>query len=273
MTAQLSLKRLKEDLILGTTGSINGRACHLASWEAVCKTKGEGGLGIKDLRNMNDALALSHLWDIENRKRNKWMEWNLSFKCVQIEHNEPKWIGRGSGFNVKDTYDTITSHIDKPEWLRMVWNDFNVPRCSLNALLIAKDGLLTRDKLRRMGLEVDAICPLCGDEPETRDHLFFGCNFSRSILNKTMNFLGVENCLEEWELIIAWFKSKNPNRYKTKFTAACLTLCMFEVWKCRNYKIFRHEYIQDATANNTVIWNIKIKLSAILNKPCVIEYT
>ncbi|KAL9683684.1 hypothetical protein QQ045_015512 [Rhodiola kirilowii] len=177
----------------------------------------------------------------------------------------------GLSFNVRDTYETITSHIDKPEWLRMVWNDFNVPRCSLNAWLIAKDKLLTRDKLRHMGLEVDAICPLCGAELETKDHLFFGCNFSRSILNKTMNFLGVENCPKEWELIIVWFKRKNPNRYKTKVIAACVTLCMFEVWKCRNYKIFRHEYIQDTTASNTIIWNIKIKLSAILTKPCVNE--
>ncbi|KAL9686300.1 hypothetical protein QQ045_023756 [Rhodiola kirilowii] len=56
-------------------GSLSGRACHLASWPTVCKPKREGGLGIKDLKIMNECLVLSQLWDIEKRKRNKWMEW------------------------------------------------------------------------------------------------------------------------------------------------------------------------------------------------------
>ncbi|KAL9685972.1 hypothetical protein QQ045_023427 [Rhodiola kirilowii] len=75
-------------------------------------------------------------------------------------------------------------------------------RCSLNAWLIAKDKLLTRDRLRLRGLAVDAICPVCEAEPESRNHLFFSCK----------------------------------------------------------------ECIQETKAINAVIWNIKMKLSAILSK-------
>ncbi|KAL9691833.1 hypothetical protein QQ045_012260 [Rhodiola kirilowii] len=92
------------------------------------------------------------------------------------------------------------------------------------------------------------------------------CIFSSAILTNTMNFLGVGNCPKEWELIIAWFKNKNPKRYKTRFIVAGITLSSFEIWKCRNYKIFRQEGIQNTIASNTVIWNIKIKLCSILSK-------
>ncbi|KAL9683021.1 hypothetical protein QQ045_014833 [Rhodiola kirilowii] len=45
-----------------------------------------------------------------------------------------------------------------------------------------------------------------------------------------------------------------------------LTLCMFKIWKCRNYKILREENIQEITVTNTIIWNIRMKLGAYLSK-------
>ncbi|CAI0443180.1 unnamed protein product, partial [Linum tenue] len=37
-------------------------------------------------------------------------------------------------------------------------------------------------KLRNWGKLVDASCVLCGSEVETRDHLFFACEYSRRLL-------------------------------------------------------------------------------------------
>lgn len=38
------------------------------------------------------------------------------------------------------------------------------------------DRLLTQDRLQQMRIGKDASCALCGDQPETNEHLFFKCN-------------------------------------------------------------------------------------------------
>ncbi|CAH8326641.1 unnamed protein product [Eruca vesicaria subsp. sativa] len=40
---------------------------------------------------------------------------------------------------------------------------------------------LTRYRLRQWGLQSDASCLLCGDNDESRNHLYFNCNCSSEI--------------------------------------------------------------------------------------------
>ncbi|KAL9667918.1 hypothetical protein QQ045_002287 [Rhodiola kirilowii] len=123
-------KRLQSwsNIFLSRADSLSGRACYLASWRTVCKPTREGGLSIKDLKIMNESLVLSQFWDIEKKGINGWSGWRSigskgdtrgiltsklvilgfliaflnagSWKCIQINENKLKWIGKGTGFNV-----------------------------------------------------------------------------------------------------------------------------------------------------------------------------
>ncbi|KAL9675646.1 hypothetical protein QQ045_003849 [Rhodiola kirilowii] len=42
-------------------GKAAGRGCHLLSWKTVCRDKKEGGLGIRNIELMNDAMMLNQL--------------------------------------------------------------------------------------------------------------------------------------------------------------------------------------------------------------------
>ncbi|KAL9672939.1 hypothetical protein QQ045_029192 [Rhodiola kirilowii] len=53
-------------------GCAPGRSCHLNSWEKVCLDKKEGGLGIRNLELLNDAIILKQLWDLSNESQNLW---------------------------------------------------------------------------------------------------------------------------------------------------------------------------------------------------------
>ncbi|KAL9670050.1 hypothetical protein QQ045_007601 [Rhodiola kirilowii] len=118
-------------------GHRQGRGMYLVSWKDVWKAKVEGGLGIKCLETMNAAIFLTHLWDINQDKNNKWVQWtkaywskdknwrekegkssnswvlkrllkcqNLTSKCTTF-NNGLQWTDKGQGFTVKDTYDTL----------------------------------------------------------------------------------------------------------------------------------------------------------------------
>ncbi|KAL9666212.1 hypothetical protein QQ045_000536 [Rhodiola kirilowii] len=101
-------------------GKAEGRGCNLISWNAVCLDKREGGLGIKNLEVMNEALVLNQLWDLTRNSQNIWSCWvseywtkgihcswvlrrlsfckNLSSKCTEVVDGELRWTGEGKGF-------------------------------------------------------------------------------------------------------------------------------------------------------------------------------
>ncbi|KAL9688739.1 hypothetical protein QQ045_033163 [Rhodiola kirilowii] len=49
------------------------------SWKEVCKEKSEGGLGIKDLSIMNEAMRLNKLWEMGNDADSVWKAWTKAY--------------------------------------------------------------------------------------------------------------------------------------------------------------------------------------------------
>lgn len=45
-----------------------------ASWEIVCKSKDEGGLGVKDIRQFNIILLSKWIWKLGTKKEGQWKE-------------------------------------------------------------------------------------------------------------------------------------------------------------------------------------------------------
>jgi hypothetical protein len=49
------------------------------SWKAICAPKGEGGLGIRRIRDMNKALLASLIWRLISRQKSLWVAWVYSY--------------------------------------------------------------------------------------------------------------------------------------------------------------------------------------------------
>ncbi|KAL9677830.1 hypothetical protein QQ045_015666 [Rhodiola kirilowii] len=276
-------------------GKAEGRGCHLISWNAVCLDKREGGIGIKDLEVMNEALVLNQLWDLNRNSQSIWSCWvreywtkgihwwdnphlissswvlrrmafckNLSSKCTEVVDGALRWTGEGKGFTVRDTYRTLKRRAEEVDWSNLAWNRFNTPRASFNAVLVAKDRLLTRSRLRKMRMNVDPTCVLCNVEEESRDHLFFQCTVSQEICGKVLKFLGVTGVPTHWHVLIPWFKNLNQGRIRTRLIAAAISGSMYEIWRARNSIIFREESINLDLISRSIIWNLKTKIGGII---------
>ena len=72
--------------------------------------------------------------------------------------------------------------------------------------------LPTKDRLISWGLTIDGDCKLCQIEPKTRDHLFFGCSFSRGIWRTILQLCGLKRRVGSWTEELDWaiqrFKGK-----------------------------------------------------------------
>ncbi|KAL9659174.1 hypothetical protein QQ045_018650 [Rhodiola kirilowii] len=56
-----------------------GRSCNLVCWEDVCKEKFEGGLGIKNLNVMNEAMVMNQLWAMSKEEDSLWKFWTAAY--------------------------------------------------------------------------------------------------------------------------------------------------------------------------------------------------
>ncbi|KAJ0494731.1 hypothetical protein HanIR_Chr12g0600811 [Helianthus annuus] len=58
--------------------NIKGKA--KVKWSQVCLPKREGGLGIRRVRDMNNALMVTHIWSLITLRESLWVKWVHSYR-------------------------------------------------------------------------------------------------------------------------------------------------------------------------------------------------
>ncbi|KAL9687809.1 hypothetical protein QQ045_032216 [Rhodiola kirilowii] len=192
-----------------------------------------------------------------------WLIVKTSVGIAKVADGRLVWKGEGKGFTVEDTYRTLKARRGEVDWYKLTWNLFNTPRASLDAVLVARDRLLTKSRVRNMTMNVDPFCVLCKEEEETRDHLFFQYSTSRAICGKVLNFLGVPRVPVQCHLLIPWFKSLNQGHIRTRMIVAAITRAMYEIWGARNNIIFRGKSIDMDGIIRSIIWGLKVKIGGL----------
>ena len=79
----------------------------------------------------------------------------------------------------------------KVEWANTTWNRATTPRSRFIMWLAYQDKLKTKQKILNVGMIEDNICPICGTQIETKDHLFFNCVLSRQCIAMLRQWLKV----------------------------------------------------------------------------------
>ncbi|XP_039022098.1 uncharacterized protein LOC120154405 [Hibiscus syriacus] len=78
-------------------------------------------------------------------------------------------------------WDKIREKRSKVAWHRIIWFPAHIPKFSLITWMATLDRLLTKERLSRFGMVVDANCVFCGAEQESRTHIFLDCSFSNEV--------------------------------------------------------------------------------------------
>ncbi|KAL9677949.1 hypothetical protein QQ045_015787 [Rhodiola kirilowii] len=154
------------------------------------------------------------------------------------------------------------------DWYKLVWNDFNAPRDSFNAWLVAQDRLMTKDRMCKWGFVGGNACVFCKATEESRNHLFFDCSFTKAVWLHVTEFLNVLQAPSNWELLIPWYKGLTQKRLRTKLIAAACTRAMNGIWLARNAKIFKDEDTTVISLVRETVWYLKMKIGAIKKEAC-----
>nr|XP_009601179.1 uncharacterized protein LOC104096501 [Nicotiana tomentosiformis] len=124
--------------------------------------------------------------------------------------------------------------MEKWPWSRWVWSKGNVPKHSFICWLAGHGQLLTRVRLQKMGVTQDTMCAICDNAPETIEHLFFECQFSRACVQAMVKWLniGVQNTTLQgmWRRLTRGVKGENCRNLVNSVLAALV----YYIWKAGN---------------------------------------
>lgn len=129
-----------------------------------------------------------------------------------------------------------------PEY-KFRWNSWIPKKVLIMAWRAELDRLPTRVNLLRRNIIVESVmCPICGDIPETPDHIFAACGFAQMVWTFVSQWCGIPEIyafglrdLLELDAVIS-----GSAKFKKAFQAVCLT-SLWCIWKARNQVIFEHK--------------------------------
>ncbi|XP_039038587.1 uncharacterized protein LOC120176171 [Hibiscus syriacus] len=102
------------------------------------------------------------------------------------------------------------------------------------------DRLPTRVRLMRMGLVIENDrCIFCDLVPETRNHIFFECDYAKSLWKAILLLCGVNRRISHWEGELSWaahcLKGKS---LLTRVFKLALTSYVYVIWRERNKRLY-----------------------------------
>ena len=102
--------------------------------------------------------------------------------------------------------------------------------------------LNTRDRLGRFMNLSDMQCVLCRtNDMETKDHLFFKCNYSAECLKLVKNWVGWECLTTEMNHLVRWIQRWRETKCRKQIIVVCLAALIYRIWQERNRRVWRSE--------------------------------
>ncbi|GJY09569.1 hypothetical protein Tco_0377754, partial [Tanacetum coccineum] len=193
-------------LIQSSHGS-KGKGKAKVAWEVVCLPKDEGGLGIRRLEHFNSVLMVAHVWKLISLKESLW-NWPIGLLgkyhfldtilvpyIVKGSLDRFKWRTGGvpKPFSISNVWNSIRLRDDKVNWYALVLYASCIPRHAFNMWLIIKHKLKTQDLVRvwDASTSLGSVFPLCNNQQDSHDHLFFECSFSHNVWNHMKVYAGL----------------------------------------------------------------------------------
>ncbi|CAL9215493.1 unnamed protein product [Arabidopsis halleri] len=145
-------------------------------------------------------------------------------------------------FSSKGTWMQIRHISPHVAWHKAVWFKESVPRFSFIHWLASHERLTTRDRLLQWGMNVPPACVLCTTGLDSHAHLFFECEFSRSVWTSIAGKISQNppislSSASMWVLGV----QSSPPHYASKILKLLLQTSVYMIWKERNRRVFSAE--------------------------------
>ncbi|XP_074292385.1 uncharacterized protein LOC141619256 [Silene latifolia] len=161
-----------------------------------------------------------------------WKKINLIMQTFKPAYTTNRWLNSSNAYTVDVGYNWLRVKEPKVEWRYLCWNPLNPSKCSFIIWEFLYRKLPTKDRLIKMGLVIDHICPIYSGFPESHDHLVNDCEYAKACTRLLQQHLHISYKIKD---LVQWY---NPGRKATKlqrrFAGACYVALIYWIWRVRN---------------------------------------
>ncbi|XP_022041803.1 uncharacterized protein LOC110944447 [Helianthus annuus] len=143
-----------------------------------------------------------------------------------------------------EVWHNIRNRDNPVSWVNMVWFGQCIPRHSFHLWLVIKNKLRTQDRLRvwEAGSETNLrlmCCPLCQHDRDSRDHLFFSCDFASQVWREVRAMVDMDTVSGSWVSILEWMERySNSNTLDRVVCKLVIAAAAYYIWQERNNRLF-----------------------------------
>eukprot|EP00253_Pinus_taeda_P027453 PITA_27453 len=140
---------------------------------------------------LEDATCLWNNWHLGEIPQ--WLEGEASILLDRLQGKSPLrastkdkrgWGSRSGAYSTSEGYKSLMAFPNVPsdpaQW-KFIWAFPSLPKVDFFCWTLARNNILTRDNLRRRGMEGPSMCTLCMSDDETTDHMFLKCPFAQEV--------------------------------------------------------------------------------------------
>ncbi|XP_024007284.1 uncharacterized protein LOC112083487 [Eutrema salsugineum] len=173
--------------------------------------------------------------------------------------------GYTNRFNTRNTTQQLRHTSPKVSWVKDVWFTHHTPKFSFITWLALHNRLATGVRMQAWNANISATCVFCRHPLETREHLFFSCNFSTTIWRSLAEGILLQDYNADWNGIVHLISTPCHPRVKSFLIKYLFQAVLYAIWKERNDRRHGSPPITAVRLIKVIEKGIKNKISSIRN--------
>ncbi|GJZ02308.1 RNA-directed DNA polymerase, eukaryota, reverse transcriptase zinc-binding domain protein [Tanacetum coccineum] len=153
---------------------------------------------------------------------------------------------------------------DKVNWHDFVWFTNCTPKHSFTMWVVVQNRLTTQERLIEWYPDKKMECLFCGRCPDSLNHLFFECKFTKEIWCKVKTIAEINSMPDKWKDIVNLMSVKKHNKsIKNVLVRLILAACVYFIWTERNKRHFTTQKQSCKDMIENVVYHIRLKLASL----------
>jgi hypothetical protein len=185
----------------------------------------------------------------------------------------PIWKSSSGKYSSAQTWELLRNKLPEVSWHQFVWFSWAIPKHAFFLWLVFRNALVTKERMCYWGYSGSTLCLFCFACQESREHLFFSCNFSRRICRRVMKDCLIRDPPIEWDSLVNWCNSHLRGRSLIAIICKlCFGASVYHLWRHRNALLHGNTLSSEDTIVLQVKRDVRLRLLAHCSNKMLCRY-
>jgi len=206
-------------------------------------------------------------WNFPSTTPTLQASWDsILFHPAPFSADQYIWTGHASGhFSIQSAWELLRDKRPVNTMHHLLWFKGHIPRQSFILWLAGLGRLRTMDRLHSAGIIQNAACILCNLYTETHQHLFFECQFTKTVWHSVNTKASIHWPCITWQNLLQWAAAHYCNKTNIQHIIARLLLSttVYQLWYERNNRVFNNKFQSASNLAEEVLQQVRLQIASM----------